>query len=106
MIKEHLGGYVPVQINISELGVQAGDTCVLAVMADNSDDREYPPGKRQYTLDFTYHGGIYRDVWLIAKNKVAITDANEEAKVAGGGFFVYYDKISAEFNLQMQLNSD
>ncbi|MDE6647752.1 MAG: glycoside hydrolase family 2, partial [Prevotella sp.] len=33
-------------------------------------------------------------VWLIAKQKVAITDAVEEAKVAGGGIFVHYANIS------------
>ena len=59
-----------------------------------SDDKTYPPGKKQMTLDFAYHGGIYRDVWLIAKNKVAITDALEENKVAGGGLFIHYANIS------------
>ena len=31
-----------------------GDSCLLAVMTDNSDDKNFPPGKRQYTLDFAY----------------------------------------------------
>lgn len=66
-------------------GVQPGDSCLLAVMTDNSDDKNFPPGKRQYTLDFAYHGGIYRDVWMIGKSSVAITDALEADKVAGGG---------------------
>ncbi|MFW9596894.1 MAG: glycoside hydrolase family 2 TIM barrel-domain containing protein, partial [Paludibacter sp.] len=74
----------------------AGDTCLLAVMTDNSNDKNYPPGKPQYTLDFAYHGGIYRDVWMICKNKIAITDAIEANKVAGGGVFVHYNNISAK----------
>lgn len=93
---EHFGGYTPITVRLNEWGVRAGETCVVAVMADNGNDRNYPPGKPQFTLDFSYHGGIYRDVWLIAKNKVAITDAVEANKVAGGGVFVYYDNISEQ----------
>jgi beta-galactosidase len=96
LIKEHFGGYLPVTINLTANGIQAGDSCLIAVMTDNSNDKNYPPGKTQYTLDFAYHGGIYRDVWMIAKNKVAITDAIEANKVAGGGVFVHYDNISTQ----------
>lgn len=95
-VKDHLGGYLPVTINLTELGVQPGDSCLIAVMADNSDDKSYPPGKPQHSLDFAYHGGIYRDVWMIAKSLVAITDAIEAGKVAGGGVFVHFDNISKE----------
>ena len=91
---QHEGGYLPVTLNLSALGCAAGDDIVVAVKADNSDDKTYPPGKKQMTLDFAYHGGIYRDVWLIAKQQVAITDAVEENKVAGGGVFVHYANIS------------
>ena len=90
-IKDHEGGYLPITIPLSAI---VGDEFVVAIKADNSDDKTYPPGKKQAQLDFAYHGGIYRDVWLIAKNKVAITDALEENKVAGGGIFVHYANIS------------
>ncbi len=93
-VKDHEGGYLPVTINLSALGYAAGDDLVTAIKADNSDHKTYPPGQQQMTLDFAYHGGIYRDVWLIAKNKVAITDAVEENKVAGGGIFVHFANIS------------
>ena len=93
-VKEYEGGYLPITIDLTALDVSAGDDCVIAVKTDNSDDKNYPPGKKQMALDFSYHGGIYRDVWLIAKNKVAITDAIEENKVAGGGIFVHYANIS------------
>jgi len=94
LVKEHVGGYLPVTIELTNYGVQVGDTCNLAVMADNSNDKNYPPGKPQYTLDFAYHGGMYRDAWMIIKNKVAITDAIDAQKTAGGGVFVHYDQIS------------
>ena len=83
-MKEHEGGYLPITIPLS--GFTVGDDLVVAIKADNSDDKTYPPGKKQAQLDFAYHGGIYRDVWLIAKNKVAITDAIEETKWLVGAF--------------------
>lgn len=95
-VKDHLGGYLPVTINLTEAGVKPGDECVVAVMTDNSDDKSFPPGKPQHTLDFAYHGGIYRDVWMIAKNPVAVTDAIEAGKEAGGGVFVHCSDISAK----------
>lgn len=95
-IQEHIGGYLPFIVNLDEYGVQSGDSCLIAVMTDNSDDKSYPPGKRQYTLDFAYHGGIYRDVWMIAKSPIAITDAVEANRVAGGGVFVHFDHISSK----------
>ena len=90
-VKEHEGGYLPITIPLPN---SVGDDFVIAICADNSDDKTYPPGKKQAQLDFAYHGGIYRDVWLIAKNKVAITDTLEADKVAGGGIFVHYANIS------------
>lgn len=95
-IKEHLGGYLPFTIDLTANGVKAGDSCLVALFADNSDDKNYPPGKSQYTLDFAYHGGIYRDVWMIAKSPIAITDAVDAQKIAGGGVFVHFDAISEQ----------
>ena len=94
LVKEHLGGYTPITIYLSEAGVKAGDTCLIAVKADNSDDKSYPPGKKQTQLDFAYHGGMYRDVWLIGKSPIHITDAVERGQVAGGGVFLHYGNIS------------
>lgn len=94
LVRKHAGGYLPFSVNLTDYGIKAGDKCVLAVMTDNSNDKNYPPGKPQYTLDFAYHGGIYRDVWLIGKSDVSITDALEANKVAGGGVFVHFDQIS------------
>ena len=102
-VKDHEGGYLPITIPLPASTV--GDDFVVAIKADNSDDKTYPPGKKQMTLDFAYHGGIYRDVWLIAKNKIAITDALEENKVAGGGIFVHYANIS-ENSAEVYVNTE
>ncbi|UDQ98593.1 glycoside hydrolase family 2 TIM barrel-domain containing protein [Lentisphaerota bacterium WC36G] len=92
LIKKHYGGYLPISIDISEF-VKAGainidDLNVVAVKADNSDDTEYPPGKTQKQLDFSYFGGIYRDVYLISHNKTYVSDAQTANIKAGGGVFV------------------
>ncbi len=93
-VKEHLGGYLPITIDLTSEGVAAGDSCLIAVRADNSDDKNYPPGKKQSQLDFAYHGGMYRDVWLMGLSTCHITDPLERGKVAGGGIFLHYDNIS------------
>jgi len=105
LVKEHLGGYLPITIQLTGQGIQAGDTCLIAVMTDNSDDKSYPPGKPEYMLDFAYHGGIYRDVWMICKNQVAITDAIEARETAGGGVFVHFDNIN-EKSAQVYVNTE
>ena len=109
LVKEHLGGYLPFNIDLTANGIQAGDSCLIAVMADNSDDKSYPPGKRQYTLDFSYHGGIYRDVWMIAKSDVSITDAVDAGKVAGGGVLIHYGRFSekkADFLIDTEVRNN
>lgn len=89
----HFGGYLPVQIDVTNLLDWDGDN-VIAVRADNSDDPSYPPGKQQDMLDFSYFGGIYRDCWMIAHNNVYVTNPNYVDKVAGGGVVVAYDNVS------------
>ena len=90
---EHFGGYLPIIVDLGKLGIKKGDKCVVAVMADNSNDKSYPPGKPQYTLDFAYHGGIYRDVWLIGKQEVSITNVIQENR-RDAGIFVHFSDIS------------
>ena len=40
-VQEHLGGYLPFTVQLTEQGVQPGDSCLLAVMTDNSDDKNF-----------------------------------------------------------------
>lgn len=105
LVKEHEGGYLPVNINLAECGLKQGDKAVIAVMTDNSDNKTYPPGKTQMTLDFCYHGGIYRDVWLISKPSVRISDNIDRGEVASGGIFVHYANIS-ERSAEVYVNTD
>ncbi|WP_204378431.1 glycoside hydrolase family 2 protein [Agaribacterium haliotis] len=105
LLKQHFGGYLPAVVDISAY-VNLGEDNIIAVKADNSDDANFPPGKPQAGLDFTYFGGIYRDVWLVSHNKLYISDANYQDKVAGGGLFVRYKHVSdssAEIDVQAHI---
>lgn len=107
LVKEHFGGYLPMVIDVTST-LKWNEDNVIAVMADNSDDPSYPPGKAQDVLDFTYCGGIYRDCWLVAHNEVYITDSNYENKTAGGGLFISFGKVSeklAVINLKAHLRN-
>lgn len=108
LVKEHFGGYLPVIVDVSS-SLVPGEENVIAVWADNSDDPIYPPGKPQRDLDFTYMGGIYRDVWLVTHDEVYITDSSYEDIVAGGGLVVSYGNVSkesADVNLQLHVRND
>ena len=82
-VKEHFGGFLPVSIDLTAVGVRPGDEVTVAVCADNSDDPSFPPGRKQYTMDFCVFGGIYRDCYLICTGDVHVSDANEAGQVAG-----------------------
>jgi beta-galactosidase len=93
-VAQHFGGYLPFAAEIS--GQLRGDRedNVIAVRADNSDDPTYPPGKPQSDLDFTYLGGIYRDVYLIQTEGVHVTLTELSPTPAGGGVFVGTKEIN------------
>jgi len=93
LVKSHFSGYLPCILDVTDVVNYGGDN-TIAVWVDNSDDPEYPPGRPQAQLDFTYFGGIYRDVWMVVTNPIRITDANEEDRCAGGGVFVHFADVS------------
>jgi beta-galactosidase len=107
-VLEHLGGYLPFSLDLSKLGVQPGEDCLIALKVDNSDDKSYPPGKPQNKLDFCYHGGIYRDAWLIMTDKLHLSDPNEAGRVAAGGIFAHavLTSTSAEVTVQTDVQND
>lgn len=58
----HVGGYLPFEVDLSEKLRDSAN--VLEVFLDNREDPTIPPGKPIKDLDFYYHAGIYRNVWL------------------------------------------
>lgn len=93
LVDENYGGYLPFSVNLTGK-VKTDQNNVLAVWTDNSNDPDYPPGKPQEVLDFSYFGGIYRDVWLTATNTVYVSNAIDADKVAGGGIFTHVENLS------------
>ena len=62
----HVGGYTAFTLDITD-AVRPGDNRV-AVRVDNRHDADIPP----LDADFTFYGGIYRDVWLITTDAVHV----------------------------------
>ncbi len=61
-VMTHDGGYSTFRADVTDVLADSND---LSVAVDNSvNDRVYPQ-----KADFTFYGGIYRDVWLIVVNK-------------------------------------
>ena len=91
-IKSHDGGYSTFRVNITS---HLKENNILKVEVDNSvNDYVYPQ-----KADFTFYGGIYRDVYLLIKNKVHF-DLDYY-----GGEGVYVDaKIDGTVNVKVYTN--
>ena len=92
----HYGGYLPFTLDLTDAVEFSKADNVIAVRLDNSDNPDVPPGKPQDQLDFTYQGGLYRNVWMYVTDKLHVTDAVYANTTAGGGIFVTYPRVSAE----------
>ena len=82
---QHIGGYTAFAIDISGVARPNGPND-LVVYVDNSHDPDIPP----LDADFTFFGGIYRDVWLISTANTHI-DVTEHASP---GVFVDLTSVS------------
>jgi len=67
-VGKHLGGYTRFSFDITSF-IQFGEKNTFAVKVDNSFNENIPP----LTADFTFFGGIYRDVYLIYTSKQHIS---------------------------------
>lgn len=65
LLAHHEGGYSTFRVDLTEYLAAEGEQNTLVVTADNgANDRVYPQ-----MADFTFYGGIYRDVSLIILSK-------------------------------------
>ncbi len=84
-VTEHKGGYTAFSVNITPY-VNFGAENVIAVRVDNSYDHEIPP----LSADFTFFGGIYRNVWMIATDPVHI----DITDFGSSGVFIHTTEVS------------
>ncbi|MGN1256122.1 MAG: glycoside hydrolase family 2 protein, partial [Bacteroidaceae bacterium] len=91
-VATHAGGFTTFVVDITEVS-QVGDNDVV-VRLDNNDNGLIPPGKSLGTLDFCYHSGLYRDVFLVCKPNIQITHPLLTDRVAGGGVRVSYPEVN------------
>jgi beta-galactosidase len=82
----HSGGYTAFVFDITDY-VTLDRRNVVAVRVDNSHNPDIPP----LNADFTFYGGIYRDVWLIATSPIHVTLTDH----ASPGVFISTPEVSA-----------
>lgn len=104
---KHQGGYLPFVVDFSDVANFNSENTIKVKL--NNKDNPITGPKPLKNLDFNTYGGIYRNVWLIAKNKLHITDPIFTNKVASGGVFVTYPKVSKEItsiNIKTHLKNE
>jgi len=84
-VLQHQGGYTAFAANITKW-VRFGEDNIIAVRVDNRFNADIPP----LTADFTFFGGIYRDVWMIKTNPVHIAVDD----YASPGVFIHTSQVS------------
>ena len=93
-VATHLGGYLPFVVDLTRrMRTDAANEVV--VWLDNRDSAITGP-KPLEVLDFNTYGGLYRDVSLVVKEPLHITDEIMEGRPAGGGVFVTYPQVTRE----------
>ncbi len=82
---QHKGGYTAFCFDITPW-IKFGDDNVVAVRVDNSHHPDIPP----LSADFTFYGGIYRDVFLISTSQIHFDMLDH----ASGGVYIETPQVS------------
>lgn len=94
-VEEHHGGYMGFEIDATKY-IKWDKSNILELRVSAASDSLTPPGKPEGGIDFYYYSGIYRDVRLVYKNDLQITNPLTADTEAGGGIFVTYPEVSKE----------
>lgn len=95
-ITQHTGGYLPFVVDLTGR-LKSDKKNEILVRLDNRDNPLIPPGKPVSKLDFNYFSGLHRSVNLIIKPRIHISHPIMANKIAGGGVFVTYERVSAQW---------
>ncbi len=107
LVTEHQGGFLPIVIDATKY-FECGKKNVVAVRLDNTDNIVTGP-KPLNRLDFNMYGGLYRKVNFSIKENVYISNPNFVDKVAGGGIFITFPKVTdseATVNIKTHVVND
>ncbi|VGO17788.1 Beta-galactosidase [Pontiella desulfatans] len=93
LAKERAGGYLPVVVDASDFVKEGRNQ--LAIRLDSRDNPLTGP-KPVKRLDFCMYSGLYRNVLITLKDELHISHPVLADKVAGGGVFVTFPKVSED----------
>jgi beta-galactosidase len=106
MMVHHLGGYLPFVVDLSN--VARFDTLnTVLVRLDNRDNPVTGP-KPLKILDFNMYGGLYRNVHLIIKGKIHLSNPIQANIIAGGGVFfatTSANRQRADFEIKVHIQN-
>jgi beta-galactosidase len=91
---KHMGGFVPFTLDITDY-VKFNEENIIIAELDNNDNAVTGP-KPLEILDFNMYHGLYRNVYLIVKEQVHITDPILANKPASGGVFITYPQVKSD----------
>jgi len=94
-IVNHPGGYLPFEVDITGKIKPGKENCLL-IKLNNRDNPQIPPGKPVRTLDFSFYGGLYRNVYWVAKDKLHFPDAVASNRKSGGAAMVHFENVGPE----------
>lgn len=92
-LKSSFSGYLPFYLELTPYLIY-GEENTLLIRLNNEDNPQIPPGKPLDELDFNYFSGIYRNVWLLVKDKLHISDPIGANRPAAGGLLVTFSEVS------------
>lgn len=86
-VGKHIGGYTRFSFDITPF-LKYGEENLFEIEVDNSHNESIPP----HSADFTFFGGIYRDMYLIYTDKVHISTTH----YASSGVYIRTPEVSSE----------
>lgn len=92
-LKSSYSGYLPFYVELTE-HLNYGAENTILVRLNNEDNPQVPPGKPLDDLDFNWFSGIYRNVWMVVKDKLHISDPIGADRIGAGGVLATFSDVT------------